>query len=108
MLEKKIDLVKIRVQDVGTACTMLASKFTRTLYAKKGIVIRLHHPNLLNTIAAYNNLINDDELNKTYRKIEAEVRRYVSTKLPPHYQNVPITFNKKIAMKSRKSNISAA
>ena len=101
MLDRKIDLVKIRVQDVGTTCTMLASKFTRTLYTKEGIVIRLHHAHLLNTIAAYNNLLDDDELNAIYQKIEAEVRAHIKEKLPTHYQNLPIKFNKKIAMESR-------
>jgi len=101
MLDRKIDLVKIRVQDVGTTCTMLASKFTRTLHAKHGIVIKLHHPHVLNTIAAYNNLLNDDELISIYKKIETEVRAHIKTKLSDYYQDVPIKFNKKVAMASR-------
>ncbi len=101
MTGKKIELVRVRVQDVGIACIMLVSKFSRAIHAKHGVVIRLHQPHVLNTVAAYAALIEDEQLRSIYQLIENEIRQHLKAKHPNNYDQIEIRYNKKIALQSR-------
>jgi len=103
MLEKKIELKGLRVQDVGTTCIMLVSKFSRTIHAKHGVVIQLHKPRVLNTVAAYAAATNDDQLKAIYGQIEYEIRQHIKKTHPRSYDTVSLRYDRKSALESRHS-----
>jgi len=94
----------IRVQDVGTTCIMLVSKFSRAIHAKHGLIVRLHQPHVLNTVAAYA-AVTDDKLLKTiYLQIEHEIRQHLKHMHPGFsYDTVSLRYSKKGALESRRS-----
>ncbi len=101
IFDRRVDLATIRVQDVGARCIMLVSQFSRLVYAKHKVVVRLHHPHVLNTVYAYAKLIDDKELELIYKAIENEIYRYLSTKYPKQEGNISVKFNRKVALESK-------
>ena len=100
-IERKVNLVGMRVQDIGTTCIMLVSKFSRTIHAKHGVVIRLHQQNVLNTVAAYTALFDDEQLNSIYQLIENEIREHLKVQHPKNYERLKFSYSKKVALQSR-------
>ena len=96
--EKKIELLNIRVQDVGTTCIILVSKFSRAIHQKRGVVIQLHKPHVLNTVAAYMALTDDQQLTAIYQRIENEIRQYLKKEHPNSYDTLTLRVSKKAAL----------
>ncbi len=79
---------------------MLVSKFSRAIYSRHKIVIRLHHPHVLNTVYAYAKLIDDKDLKLIYLNIEREIHAYLRSKYPEHDGDIAFRFNRKVALQS--------
>lgn len=79
---KQINLRDIKVQDVGTTCIMLVSKFSRLINKKHGIVIRLHSPHVLSRVAAYAAATKSAQLKLIYEQIEVEIKKHLEKKHP--------------------------
>lgn len=106
-VEKRVELSRLRVQDVGTTCVMLVSKFSRAIHQKKGIVIRLHRPHVINTVAAYAACSNDPQLHAIYKQIEHEIRQHLKQEHPNSYDTLVLRISKKTALESQMSQVSS-
>lgn len=92
--ELRADLTNIKVQDVSTNCILLVSKFSRVLFNKYGLRLKLQEPRVLNKVAAYASSTDDKELNKLYKKIQREIVRHLRNTHPKKYDKVVLRHKK--------------
>lgn len=100
-VDKKVELSSIKVQDVGNTCIMLVSKFSRAIHQKRGVVIQLHKPHVLNTVAALAALADDPKMNAIYQQIDHEIRQYLKVEHPHSYDTLTLNVSKNAALQNQ-------
>lgn len=73
----KVNLADIKIQDVGTDCVLLVTKFSRLLKLKHGVILKVQDKQVLSKVAAYANSSNSAQLKIIYDRIQGEITQHL-------------------------------